>query len=122
MNQQRDSQGSCTTGQTPHFSIFNDEADISNLCLFEWYQCGYYREEGAKFPLPSEVLCRVLGPSSNAGNMMSQWCLNIHGKIVPSQTVRPLTEEERISPSERNKHQVFSGKFNAGNEECGIRS
>ena len=75
--------------------------------MFDWYEWAYFRENNAKFPLPSEVLCRVLGPAHNAGNMMAQWCLTIHGNIVPRRTVRPLSHDERNSSTELNKRNVF---------------
>ena len=94
-------------GQTSHYTVTGDEPDISNISQFEWYEWVYYREQAARFPFPSEVLGRVLGPAYNAGNEMAQWVLKINGKVVPRRTCRSLNEEELISPTEENKRQTF---------------
>ena len=31
-------------GQNPHFSNFGEEADISNICQYEWYEWVCFRE------------------------------------------------------------------------------
>ena len=80
--------------QTPHFSVFHEEPDISNLCQFEFYDWCYFREHTASFPFPSEVLGRVLGPSDNVGNEMAQWILRADGRIVSRHPCRPLTDDE----------------------------
>ena len=46
-------------GQTPHFATFGEEGDISNICLFGWYEWVYFRETTAKFPFPTHVLDAV---------------------------------------------------------------
>jgi hypothetical protein len=94
-------------GQTPHFTVTGEEGDISNLCQFAWYDWCYYREESSGFPFPSEMLGRVLGPALHAGNEMSQWVLNLNGKVVPRRTCRPLKVEEINSPTEILKRQSY---------------
>ena len=59
-------------GQTPHFTVTDEEGDISNLCQFDWYQWCYYREKKSYFPLAREVLGRVLGPAKREGNEIAQ--------------------------------------------------
>eukprot|EP00980_Cylindrotheca_fusiformis_P029117 scaffold22730_cov151-Cylindrotheca_fusiformis.AAC.1 len=68
-------------GRNPHFHTVGDEGDISNLCQFGWYEFAYYREGSANFPLPREILTRVLGPAKGEGNEMAQWCLKPNGTI-----------------------------------------
>ena len=55
-------------GQTPHFATFGEEADISKICHFGWYEWVYFWETTAKFPFPAHVLGRCLGPDKNEGN------------------------------------------------------
>ena len=55
-------------GQTPHFTVTGEEADISNLCQFDWYEWCYIREQKDPFPMHREVLGRVLGPAKGEGN------------------------------------------------------
>ena len=92
---------------TPYQTIYQREPDISNLCQFGFYDWCYYREETAKFPFPSQVLGRVLGPSEGIGNEMSVWILRVDGRIIARQTARPLTSEEWKSPLENARRQAF---------------
>jgi len=94
-------------GQTPFSSIMGYEGDISNLCQFKWYDWCYYREQGESFPRQKEVLARVLGPSKDSGNAMSQWILKSNGRIVARRTCRPLTNEEWHSEVEKRKRNLF---------------
>ena len=94
-------------GVTPHEATFGEEPDISNICQFGFYDWVYYREQTAKFPYPSEMLGRVLGPSDGEGNEMSQWILRVDGRIIARQTVRPLTPDEYSSKIEQTKRQAF---------------
>ena len=93
---------------TPHHTIYHREPDISNICQFKFYDWCYYREQTAKFPFPSKVLGRVLGPSEDVGNEMSQWILRVDGRVISRQTVRPLTEEEIRSPMEVARRKAFN--------------
>ena len=55
-------------GTNAHTATLSEEADISNLCRFGWYEWCYYREKMNKFPFHQEVLGRVLGPAKGEGN------------------------------------------------------
>ena len=93
-------------GQTPHFTVTGEEGDISNLCQFSFYDWCYYRDSAAKFLFLSTILGRVLGPSE-IGNKMSQWILRADGVILARQTCRPLTNDELMSDTEKNKREAF---------------
>ena len=69
---------------------------------------------GAIFDIKRKVfhylrrLCRVLGPSKNAGNEMAQWVLQSNGQIVPCRSLRHLQiEETNNDVDEDRKRQVF---------------
>ena len=94
-------------GQNAHFTVTGEEGDISNLCQFGWYDWCYFREKKAKFPFNQEILGRVLGPATGAGNEMCQWILKANGRVVPRRTCRPLTTSELHSEVEKKKRQVF---------------
>ena len=94
-------------GETPSYHITGEQPDISNLCQFGWYEWAYFRDEKAKFPLPTEVLCRALGPAENAGNQMAQWILKSNGRVIPCRTCRPLKEDEINNPIEIRKRKLF---------------
>ena len=81
-------------GTTPHTKLTGQMADISHLIDFKWYDWVVYRVEGQKFPFQHQKIGRVLGPATNAGNMMSQWVLTRTGDIMPIQTLRRVTESE----------------------------
>lgn len=94
-------------GRNPYFSVTGQEGDISNLCQFKFYDWVYYREQKADYPLPKEILGRVLGPAKGEGNEMCQWVVNHHGNVIPRRTVRPLTNDEWIRESEVRKRSIF---------------
>ena len=47
-------------GTTPHTATLAEEADISSLCQFGWYEWCYYHEQTAAFSHNCEVLGQVL--------------------------------------------------------------
>ena len=94
-------------GQTPYFATFGEEGDISNIYQFGWYEWVYFRETTGKFPYPSHVLGRCLGPAKNQGNEMLQWVLKLNGQIVSRRTMRKLTKDELMCLSEIKKRSEF---------------
>jgi hypothetical protein len=86
-----------------------DDGDISNFCLYGWYEWCYFRENKNKFPFNREVLGRLLVPSKGEGNEMAQWILKANGNVVPQQLHRPLKTEEVFSEQEQTKQKVFDG-------------
>lgn len=70
-------------GTTPYTATFGEQADISNICQFGWYEWVYFRDKTADYPHMQEVLGRCLGPAKNEGNSMAQWVLKMNGEVVP---------------------------------------
>ena len=68
-------------GTNAHTALTGEEGDISNLCQYKCYDWCYFRDHKAGFPLPREILGRVLGPATGAGNEMSQWVLKANGRL-----------------------------------------
>ena len=58
-------------GSNPHTATFGTQADISNLCLFGWYEWVYYRDQMAAYPHQKECLGPCLGPARNEENVMA---------------------------------------------------
>ena len=58
----------------------------------------YDNSSAATFPFLKAVLGRVLGPTKNEGNDMTQWCLKSNGKVVPRRIVKLLTDDQ-LAPS-----------------------
>ena len=99
-------------GNNPVTSTFGNQADISNLCIFGWYEWCYFREGGhVQFPFQHRKLGRVLGPMKNEGNAMTQAVLTITGHVVPRRTCSPLTISEIHSTSEKNKRDKFDAEI-----------
>lgn len=101
-------------GSNPHTVTLGSQGDISNLCVFDWYDWCYFREENAiQFPFQKEILGRVLGPMKNEGNEMVQAVLKSNGKVVPRRTCRRLTIAEVNSPTEMKKREAFDALIKA---------
>ena len=94
-------------GTNAHSATLHEEADISNIARYGWYEWCYYHEHKAKFPYQREVLGRVLGPARGEGNEMAQWVLKANGYVVPRRTIRPLKPEEVRSEEEAKKRAIF---------------
>ena len=94
-------------GTTAHTATLHEDGDISSLCQFGWYEWCYFREQGAGFPFPKEVLGRVLGPTKTDGNEMAQWVLKSNGKVLPRRSLRPLNPDEIHSDVEAAKRKLF---------------
>ena len=85
-------------GFNPHNVTFGAQADISNLCTFNWYDLCYYKEKlGFRFTFQKEVLCRILGPTKTDGNKMVQTVLNANDQVVSRCIYRRLTIVEITS-------------------------
>lgn len=94
-------------GTNPYTRMTGQSCDISNLCQFKWYEWVYYRDEKARFPYQKSNLGRCLGPAKSHGNAMSQWVLNINGKVQCVSTLRKLTRAEIDSETEVEKRIEF---------------
>ena len=81
-------------GTNPYTATLGDQADISNLCQFGWYEWVKYFDTTASYPHQKECLGRCLGPAENEGNAMTNWVLTIKGTVIPRRTIRPLTPGE----------------------------
>ena len=58
-------------GQTPHFSMFGREGDISAISFFGVFDFVYFSDHTQQFPMATEVLGRFLGRSEGVGNVMT---------------------------------------------------
>ena len=93
-------------GLTPYEFTFGEMGDISNLCVYGWYEWIYFRDFGS-FPTNKEQLGRVLGPTENDGNEMAQSVLTIKGTVVTRRTLRKLRWDELHSSIEKSKREHF---------------
>ena len=81
-------------GTNLYTATLGDQADISNLCQFGWYEWVKYYDSTQNFPHQKECLGRCLGPAKNEGNEMTNWVLAKSGKVISRRTLRPLTAGE----------------------------
>jgi hypothetical protein len=96
-------------GSNAHTATLHEEADISNIARYGWYEWCFYRDHTAPFPHSREVLGRVLGPARGAGNEMCQWILHANWKVVPCRTDRPLREDEKRDAGVIQQQKLFDG-------------
>ena len=101
-------------GQVPETLMTGSTADISELCEFRWYQWVYFRDSVAKFPEEEEVLGRYLCPSSDIGPVMCMYILKGNNEVVTRSTLRPLTQVELDSDSEKEKRDAFDKAIKEG--------
>ena len=87
-------------GTNPHTATFGTQADISNLCLFGWYEWIYYRDQLAAYLFQKECLGRCLGPARNEGNLMANWILTQKGTMIPLWSICHLKVDERSDLNE----------------------
>ena len=100
-------------GLTPLGKMTGVPPDISHLCQFAWYEWVYYRDPAIKFPFNPMQLGRCLGASINSGPAMTQFVLKLSGEVSPYLTLRALTSEEKSSPEEKNKRELFTKQITA---------
>ena len=94
-------------GHNDHMATFGNQGDISNICQFVWNEWFYAIGGSEPFPHMAEVLGRCLGPTKNKGKKMTQWVLNINGKIVPRRSLRLLRPNELSSDVEISNRDSF---------------
>jgi hypothetical protein len=92
----------------PHLATTGEEGDISNICVFKFYDWCYYWDQKPGFPLQKRRLGRILGPSKNDGNEMAQYVLKSNGSVVPRRTCQRLSIAETHHPDEIKKRQIFT--------------
>ena len=74
-------------------------ADISAICLIEWFQWVMYYEPTETYPNIKWTMGRYLGPSLDVGTAMTQKILKANGEFFSRNSVRSWTEEEEHNES-----------------------
>jgi hypothetical protein len=92
----------------PHLATTGDEGDISNICIFKFYEWCYYWDQKPGFPSQKRRLGKVLGPSKNDGSEMAQYVLTSTGSVVPRRTCQRLSIAELHHPDEIRKRAIFT--------------
>mmetsp|Transcript_18822 Transcript_18822/g.26691 ORF Transcript_18822/g.26691 Transcript_18822/m.26691 type:complete len:331 (+) Transcript_18822:1723-2715(+) len=94
-------------GRTPMEMLTGTTPDISEIMDFAFYDwVKYYDPVG--FPSKREFLGRWLGPATHVGQALCYYIIKQNGQIISRSTVRPLTEDELISPDELQARSEFT--------------
>jgi hypothetical protein len=81
--------------------------DISTTSEYAWYEWVKFRDTVAKFPVSKIQLGRDLGAAIDIGPAMTRKILKQNGSVIYISSVRPLTQDENQSPTERKEREEF---------------
>jgi hypothetical protein len=81
--------------------------DIFTIAEYAWYEWVKFRDTTAKFPVSKIQLVRDLGAAIDIGPDMMRKILKQHGSFMYRSPVRPLTQDEIQSPTERQEREKF---------------
>ena len=94
-------------GEVPWTVMKGETANITDLCVFGWYDRVYFRDHAVTYPNDKWVLQRWLGPRPDIGPALCANILEENGKCVYRSSYRHLTEDEVNSPEERKKRESY---------------
>jgi hypothetical protein len=81
--------------------------DISTIAEYAWYEWVKFRDTAAKFPVSKIQLGRDVGAAIDIGPAMMRKILKQNGSVMCRSSVRPLTQDEIQSPTERQEREQF---------------
>jgi hypothetical protein len=82
-------------------------ADISTIAEYEWYEWVKFRDTSASFPISKDQLGRYLDAAIDIGPAMARKILKANGKVMYHTSMRSLTPEEIVSPTENQARLDF---------------
>jgi hypothetical protein len=94
-------------GQVPESKIKADTVDISTIAEYAWYEWVTFSNTAAKFPMSKIQLGRDMGAAIDIGHAMTRKILKQNGSFMYRSSVRPLTQDEIQSPTEKKEREVF---------------
>jgi hypothetical protein len=94
-------------GQVPENKIKGETVDISTIEEYDWYEWVKFRDTSAKFPVSTIQLGRYLGAAIDIGPDMTRKILKQNRSVMYRSSVRPLTQDEIQSPTERKEREEF---------------
>jgi hypothetical protein len=94
-------------GQVPESEIKGETVDIYTIAEYAWCEWVKFRDTAAKFPVSKIQLGRDLGADIDIGPAMTRKILKQNGSFMYRSSVRPLTQDEIISPTERQEREKF---------------
>jgi hypothetical protein len=93
--------------QVPESNIKGEKVDISTIAEYAWYEWVKFRDTAAKFPVSKIQLGRDLGSAIDICSAMTRKILNQNGSVTYRSSVRPLTQDEIQSPTEKKEREEF---------------
>jgi hypothetical protein len=94
-------------GQVPESKVKGETVDISTIAEYAWYEWVKFRDTEAKFPVSKIQLGRDVGATIDIGPAMTRKILKKNGSVIYRSSVRPLTQDEIQSPTERKEREEF---------------
>jgi hypothetical protein len=98
-------------GQVPENKVKGETVDISTIAEYAWYEWVKLRDTSVKFPVSKTQLGRDLGAAIDIGPAMTSKILKQNGSVMYRSSVRPLTQDEIQSPTERKERKEFDISF-----------
>ena len=84
------------------------------MCKFGWYRWYHYFDDSkvSMLPFQKECMGRVIGPTNNGGNDITQWIIKDNGKIIPIRNLKKLTDDHLYPRNEvaKVKRDEFGNK------------
>jgi hypothetical protein len=81
--------------------------DNSTIAECAWYEWVKFRDTAAKFPVSKIQLGRDLGAAIDIGPVIMRKILKQNGSVMYRSSVRPLTQDEIQSPTEKKEREEF---------------
>jgi hypothetical protein len=94
-------------GQVPESKIKGETVDISTIAEYAWYEWFTFRDTEARFHVSKIQLGRDLGAAIDIGPAMTRKILKQNGMLMYRSSVRSLTQDEILSPTEQKERQEF---------------
>jgi hypothetical protein len=94
-------------GQVPESKVKGEILYISTIVEYAWYEWVRFRDTASKFPVSKIQLGRYLGAAIDIDPAMMRKILKQNGSVMNRSSLRPLTQDEIQSPTERKEREKF---------------
>jgi hypothetical protein len=94
-------------GQVTDSKVKGETVDVSTIAEYAWYEWVKFRDTAAKFPVSNIQLGRDLGATIDIGPAITHNILKKNGSLMYRSSVRPLTQDEIQSPTEKKDREEF---------------
>ena len=95
-------------GVTPYEKVHGYSPNISELCMFKWYDWIWFHEPTDPMKMQ---LGRWLGPAYDIGQGMAHYVLASTGKVRTRSTVSALSDDDLISEAVKERQSAFTSSI-----------